>query len=152
MRTKSLLLGGIALVGIGYGVKKLYDIIKVLKACRVDVCHINIDKLFAYTPATTEKFRELVQNPAVYLGSIDTYFITDMSGLFKDSTREEFSGIAQWDVSNVTGMSDMFNGAKHFNQSLESWDVRNVTNMDRMFEDSGLTTLPSWYKEGVAES
>ena len=36
MRTKSLLLGGIALVGIGYGVKKLYDIIKVLKACRVN--------------------------------------------------------------------------------------------------------------------
>ena len=37
------------------------------------------------------------------------------------------------DVSNVTNMKDMFQGADSFNQPLNSWDVSNVTTMESMF-------------------
>ena len=38
------------------------------------------------------------------------------------------------DVSNVTDMSDLFNGCKKFNGNVSNWDVSNVTKMNRMFE------------------
>ena len=41
--------------------------------------------------------------------------------------------IGNWDVSNVTNMSGMFEGAKSFNQDISNWDVSNVTNMISMF-------------------
>ena len=37
--------------------------------------------------------------------------------------------IDNWDVSNVTQMSGMFNGATAFNQPLNSWNTSNVGNM-----------------------
>ena len=43
------------------------------------------------------------------------------------------SDISKWDVSNVTDMSYMFNGASNFNQDISGWNVSNVTNMHRMF-------------------
>ncbi|HEC1779848.1 TPA: BspA family leucine-rich repeat surface protein, partial [Campylobacter lari] len=58
---------------------------------------------------------------------------TDMSNLFNNSKRKDFSGIEEWDVSNVTNMSDMFYCCTNFNQSLEGWNVSNVTNMSNMF-------------------
>lgn len=81
----------------------------------------------------------------------DTSQVTDMSRLFfNDSSpklqyrslmqspfpvTEPFnSDISRWDVSNVTTMSFMFNGASEFNQSLLEWNVSNVTNMSGMFK------------------
>ena len=86
-----------------------------------------------YTPKTKAELQELVGNEAVHLGDIDTSLITDMSELFKDSKREDFSGIETWDVSQVTNMSKIFWGTKSFNQPLDSWDVRKVENMEKMF-------------------
>lgn len=45
---------------------------------------------------------------------------------FLDSTRENFSCIKTWNVSNVTDMSYMFNGAINFNSDLSEWNVSNV--------------------------
>ena len=42
--------------------------------------------------------------------------------------------ISEWDVSNVTDMSFMFNNAESFNQDISRWDVSKVTNMSSMFE------------------
>ena len=41
--------------------------------------------------------------------------------------------IGEWDVSRVTDMSDLFNGAHMFNGDISKWDVSRVTNMKRMF-------------------
>ena len=41
--------------------------------------------------------------------------------------------IGNWDVSNVTDMSNMFEDAKAFNQDIGKWDVSKVTRMDSMF-------------------
>ena len=38
-----------------------------------------------------------------------------------------------WNVSNVKNMSNMFQNAMKFNQSLNNWDVSNVIYMEDMF-------------------
>ncbi|WP_222703366.1 BspA family leucine-rich repeat surface protein [Campylobacter hyointestinalis] len=75
----------------------------------------------------------------MYLGDIDTSLITDMSYLFYEDIlknkiiRIDFSGIENWDVSNVINMRNMFCKCYTFNQPLNNWDVSNVTNMNTMF-------------------
>ena len=61
--------------------------------------------------------------------------VTDMSNVF--SNKPTFnSDITGWDVRHVLNMSSMFKGATSFNQDIGVWDVDNVTNMESMFEDA----------------
>ena len=46
-----------------------------------------------YQPKTKAELQELVKDVSINLGDIDTSLITDMSGLFKESKRRDFSGI-----------------------------------------------------------
>ena len=87
-----------------------------------------------FLPKTNSELKALVDDSKVNLGEIDTSLITDMSELFVDSTRIDFSGIETWNVSNVLDMSCMFYGAKSFNQPLDNWDVSNVRDMRFMFD------------------
>ena len=86
-----------------------------------------------YHPKYKEELKKLCDDESIYLGDIDTSKITDMSGLFKDSERKDFSGIENWDVSAVEDMQSMFWCAKSFNQDISGWDVSNVENMSFMF-------------------
>lgn len=86
-----------------------------------------------YQPKTKAGLQKLVKNEAVYLGDIDTSLITDMSKIFKESKREDFSGIELWDVGQVTDMRGTFANTESFNQPLEKWDVSQVTDMGFMF-------------------
>ena len=86
-----------------------------------------------YHPKTKEELKALVDNESINLGEIDTSKITDMSELFRESTRENFTGIENWDVSNVKNMGGMLWGAESFNQDISNWDVSNVWNMKTMF-------------------
>ncbi|EEO23442.2 bacterial surface protein 26-residue [Helicobacter bilis ATCC 43879] len=107
---------------------------------------------YKYEPQTKEELEELVKDESIYLGDIDTSEITDMSKLFQDSSRTDFSGIESWDVSNVENMSQMFYNAKSFNQPLNSWDVGNVVNMENMFSNATSFNQPlnSWNVGKVA--
>ena len=72
------------------------------------------------------------------LGNIsdwDTSNITDMSYLFEYAEGgEKFNDdISRWNVSNVTNMDSMFNDAQAFNQNIGGWNVSKVTNMELMF-------------------
>ena len=58
--------------------------------------------------------------------------ITDMSQMFNGAVAFN-QDIGGWDVSNVTDMFSMFRDADAFNQDIGNWDVSNVTNMDTMF-------------------
>ena len=105
-------------------------------------------KTYKYSPKTKEELKELVDNESISLGDINTSKITDMSGLFKESTRGNYTGIENWDVSNVTDMSAMFYGATKFNGDISSWNVSKVKNMKDMFYNSPLSNNPpAWYKE-----
>ncbi|WP_096022420.1 DarT ssDNA thymidine ADP-ribosyltransferase family protein [Campylobacter lanienae] len=86
-----------------------------------------------YYPKTRDELRSLVVAESLNLGDIDTSAITDMSELFAWSWRGNFSGIENWDVSNVTNMNSMFSGCENFNQPLNNWDVSSVTDTSWMF-------------------
>lgn len=86
-----------------------------------------------YKPKSKKMLKKLIDDESVYLGDIDTSAITDMSELFKDSKRVDFSGIEYWNVSKVTTMRSMFGNAKHFNQPIGAWNVESVTDMSFMF-------------------
>lgn len=62
----------------------------------------------------------------------DVSQITDMSNLFNNlSTFNE--DISNWDTSNVTTMYRMFKSARSFNQDISKWNTSSVTNMEEMF-------------------
>lgn len=85
-----------------------------------------------YSPKTKLRLKELVEDSSVYLGDIDTSNITDMSKLFDESKRTDFSGIEKWDTSKVTNMSSMF-ASSVFNHNINDWNVSSVENMSNMF-------------------
>ncbi len=62
----------------------------------------------------------------------DVSNVTDMSQAFDG--RITFNGnLSEWDVSSVTNMGAMFYNASAFNQPLDDWDVSSVTDMYGMF-------------------
>ena len=60
---------------------------------------------YKYQPKTKGELKALCDDETIHLGDIDTSLITDMSELFKGSSRNDFSGIENWDISNVMDMS-----------------------------------------------
>ena len=64
----------------------------------------------------------------------DLSSVTDLTSMFQNCTSLEYnSSINDWNVSNVTNMSNTFSGTLEFNQPLNNWDVSKVTNMSSMF-------------------
>ena len=104
--------------------------------------------LFGYsqTQITNDNFQEaintcLTTNPVDGMCSDSEYGampdwdvsqVTDMSDAFKNKLY--FNGdISSWNVSSVTDMRAMFNYADAFNQDIGDWDVSKVTSVDGMF-------------------
>ena len=80
-----------------------------------------------YSPKTKDELIELINDKSVNLGDIDTSAITDMSYLFGNSEREDFSGIEKWDTSNVTDMEYMFSGI-YDKVKLPAWYLKRFEN------------------------
>ncbi len=77
---------------------------------------------------------------------------TNLFGTFRDcSNIALISNMNDWDVSNVTNMASLFQGASSFNQNISNWNVSSVTNMGSMF--SGATSfnqdISSWDMSNV---
>ena len=58
--------------------------------------------------------------------------VTDMTEAFKDRTTFN-EDIGRWNVSSLKIAKEMFRDARAFNQYLGNWDTRAVTNMEGMF-------------------
>ena len=58
--------------------------------------------------------------------------VTNMNGMFEGATSFN-QDIGDWNVSNVTSMLGMFGNAFAFNQDLSSWVTSSVTDMSYMF-------------------
>ena len=110
-----------------------------------DVEQLDDGKLLFHSYDALKEYCDDVNNPLdkVVLGKEITALnsedeIGNIIGLFLYSkrTNEQFSGIADWDVSNVQDMSYMFCSASDFNQPLNNWDVSNVRDMSNMFWDA----------------
>ena len=70
------------------------------------------------------------------IGDFDVSNVTDMSYMFEDcKSLESLGGLESWNTSNVTDMSYMFEDCKSIKSldGLESWNTGNVTNMSQMF-------------------
>ena len=58
--------------------------------------------------------------------------VTDMGHMFEGAS--SFDGdLSAWDVSNVSDMSYMFKDTPLFNSDISAWDVSNVSDMSEMF-------------------
>ena len=67
-----------------------------------------------------------------HISDWDVSNVTDMSNLFEEL--HGFNGdISSWDVSSVTNMDSMFDMNLTFNGDISAWDVSSVTNMNDMF-------------------
>ncbi|RDU72342.1 hypothetical protein CQA57_06995 [Helicobacter anseris] len=86
-----------------------------------------------YTPKTKKELKTLCNNLSINLININTSLITDMSELFLNTKRINFTGIENWDTSSVKDMYCMFDGCNSFNADLSRWNVSNVENMAYMF-------------------
>ena len=75
------------------------------------------------------------------LNDIDTSQITDMSDLFNGLNIISNINISRWNVDNVKNMNHMFAQCQFFNCNLNDWNVSNVENMSYMF--SGCTYFNS---------
>ena len=90
-------------------------------------------KMKTHHPSSLEELKALVEDPRVKLSKIDVSKVESFEGLFKNSTRTDFSGIEKWDVSHVTNMRQMFYNCKNFNADISRWNVSNVSAMAQMF-------------------
>ena len=74
-----------------------------------------------------------LSGPPVPVKDWDVSQVTDMSNLFLEvpDFNEDITG---WDVSNVQNMSGMFKNTKLFNRNINEWDTGNVRNMKEMFD------------------
>ena len=62
----------------------------------------------------------------------DVSKITNMAGMFNGASAFN-QDIGGWNTSSVTTMEYMFRNTNSFNQDIGEWDVSNVTNMGNMF-------------------
>ena len=72
------------------------------------------------------------KGPHGSIGDWDVSAVTDMSGVFNGASAFN-QDLSKWDVSAVTDMMGMFLLGAAFNQDLSKWDVSAVTNMRSMF-------------------
>ena len=89
-----------------------------------------------YKPNKRDELKALVKDESINLKDIDISLITDMSFVFSDSERKDFSGIEDWDMSKVTNTNYMFYNTKNFNHPLNKWDMSNVSSMKGMFYEA----------------
>jgi len=92
-------------------------------------------------------------SPSGDMSVIDVSAATSAKGTFLNSDIDPTDDITAWDVSNVTDMGRMFEGASVFNVDISAWDVSNVTNMARMFQGASVfdVDISAWDTGAVTE-
>ncbi len=93
-----------------------------------------------HVPKTREDLEALVNDPAISLGDIDPSNIKDMSELFCDTDRTDFSGIEKWDMSKVESIYRMFYNATSFRHDLSAWKLSKNVDDYEAFYNSGMGT------------
>ncbi len=93
-----------------------------------------------YVPKTKEDLEALVNDLTISLGDIDPSNINDMSELFCDTERIDFSGIEKWDMSKVESIYRMFYKVASFRHDLSAWKLSKNVDDYEAFYCSGMGT------------
>ena len=73
----------------------------------------------------------------------DVTKVTDMEELFNKNELRTFNeDIRKWDVSSVTNVRNMFDGAAAFTQPIGDWNTSSVESMSGMFEEAAAFNQP----------
>ncbi len=83
----------------------------------------------------TQAFRETYNFQSNATDTPNLSQVSDMSYMF-DGARVFNGDISNWDVSAVTDMNTMFAEASAFNQDISNWNVSSVTHMGGMFRSA----------------
>ena len=99
--------------------------------CRnpLKITNTNIRKLVSLYIANSTLPSELQNVP---INDWDVSNVTNMSNLFASNTRFN-EPLNKWNVGKVTNMEGMFSSCARFNQPLNNWNVSKVKNMKEMF-------------------
>lgn len=83
----------------------------------------------------------------------DVSRVTNMSNMFHGATslKGESANWANWNTAKVRAMDNTFNGARQFNQSIDSWNTSEVRYMNGTFANAKLFNQPlnSWDTRNV---
>ena len=73
--------------------------------------------------------------------------------LFCPGMEAVYGPFAEWDVSAITDMSELFSGMQYFDGNVSAWEVSQVTNMRYMFASAGAFNqdLSDWKTGKVAD-
>lgn len=80
-----------------------------------------------------------------------------LRSMFEANHELKYVNISNWNVSNVTDMSQMFNGCRQLKSigNLSKWDVSNVVNMRLMFKEccslDNIGNLNDWNTSNVTD-
>lgn len=108
---------------------------------------IGSDWSYGFSSACDRKTKKQNYMPLTSLShfdgsALDTSGVTNLAGVFANSTLMDLTTLSNWNTSNVTDMSTMFTGdGIHRLTPLANWDVHNVQNMDNMFTQNRLVSL-----------
>ncbi|WP_318308803.1 BspA family leucine-rich repeat surface protein [Flagellimonas crocea] len=100
--------------------------------------------------------------PAFYFGNTDRLMSLDqwgrikwqnLSEAFLECYNMEYRAVDVPDLTQVTDLSSMFEGASAFDANIGNWDISNISNMENMLSNSGMQpstyggTLQLWAKQ-----
>lgn len=88
-------------------------------------------------PKDLKELRSIMRDVNVYLGDIEIpKNITSLENAFSLTTRSDFSGLENWDVSHITNMNYLFQNCKSFTgKEIKNWNVSSVASMREMFRN-----------------
>jgi surface protein len=98
-----------------------------------------------------QMFMDSTANP--YVANWNVSNVVDMSEMFKNATNAN-PDVTVWNVSSVTDMREMFSGAASANPDVSNWDVSNVTDMTNMFADatSANPDVSNWITSNLVDA
>lgn len=104
------------------------------------------------TPSISSLFDTCVKLEHAHINLPKNCFV--LNSLFDSCPMlQDVSFMADWDMSNITGMRDMLNGCKSLTSlDVSKWDMRNVRTIRGIFQDcSGISELDvsSWIVDNV---
>eukprot|EP00542_Grammatophora_oceanica_P009698 CAMPEP_0194037164 /NCGR_PEP_ID=MMETSP0009_2-20130614/9506_1 /TAXON_ID=210454 /ORGANISM="Grammatophora oceanica, Strain CCMP 410" /LENGTH=350 /DNA_ID=CAMNT_0038679211 /DNA_START=81 /DNA_END=1133 /DNA_ORIENTATION=+ len=92
-----------------------------------------------------------VADPSTFcyrIGLWDVSAITDFSKVFDGERNQRLrrfnEDLTEWNMSNATDLSYMFNCCYAFNGDVSSWNISNVTNLSGMFYQCNYGDVSSW--------